>query len=405
MKGVAMQYSPLADRLAGEGAAAWDIHFRAVAAQARGEDVIVLSVGDPDLCTPTAVIESAVAALRAGQTHYSAIIGEAPLRAAIAAHFQSHGGWPAGPDNVCVVAGAQNGLFCASMLLFQPGDQVLVLDPCYVTYEATLRAGGAEPVRVPPRPGGGFRPNPEAVRAAITPRTRGLMFATPNNPTGVVLSADELAALAEIAREADVWVVSDEVYASLCFEAEHRCIAALPGMAERTVTVSSLSKSHAMTGWRLGWMIGPPGLIAHAANLALCVLYGLPPFIQTAGVTALAEADAIAADMRTVFRRRRDRLLGDLDGIPGLRVLPPEAGMFVMADVSDTGLSSAAFARSLYQEQGVAVLDASAFGASAAGHIRLSYVLAEDHLSEAARRLAAFCRTRAGGLAQGGRHG
>lgn len=386
-----MHFSPLVDRIAGEGAAAWDLHADAQAARDRGEDVILLSVGDPDLDTPEPVTEAAVSALHGGDTHYTEALGIPALRGAIARHFVAHGGWDAGPDNVCVVSGAQNGLFFASMLLLQPGDEAIMLEPGYVTYEATIGASGATPVAVGTPAGNGFRPDPDAIAAAVTPRTRALLLTNPNNPTGVVMTADELSAIAGIARQHDLWVISDEVYAALCFDAAHRCIASLPGMAERTVTVSSVSKSHAMTGWRSGWLVGPRAFIDHAANLTLCVLYGLPGFVQQATLVALEQADAVSQRVRGILRRRRDLLVERLAAIPELRVTPPEAGMFVMVDARGTGLDSAAFARRLYQEQGVSVLDGSAFGAGGAGHVRLSYTVDEGRLEEACRRIRAFC--------------
>lgn len=386
-----MNFSPLVERIAGEGAAAWDLHAEAVAARSRGEDVILLSVGDPDLDTPEPITEAAISALRAGDTHYTEVLGMYPVREAIARYFAGHGGWQAGPENVCIVSGAQNGLFFASMLLLRAGDEAVMLEPGYVTYEATIGASGATPVAVPTRADDGFRADPDAIAAAITSRTRALLLTNPNNPTGVVMTGGELAAIAEIARRHDLWVVSDEVYGALCFDAPHQSIAALPGMAERTVTVSSLSKSHAMTGWRAGWLIGPEALIGHAANLALCVLYGLPGFVQRATLVALEQADATSKRVRGVLRRRRDLVVERLSSIPGLRVAPPQAGMFVVVDVRGTGLAGADFARRLYDDQGVSVLDASAFGPSAAGHVRLSFTVDEARLEEACRRIRAFC--------------
>lgn len=385
-----MDYSPLVDRIAGEGAAAWDIHNQALDAQARGEDVVVLSVGDPDLDTPRPIVDAAVESLHDGHTHYADMVGELPLREAIARHYAAHGGWAAGPDNVCVVCGAQNGLFFASMLLLKGGDEVIVLQPNYVTYEATIAVSGARQVLVPTREEDGFRPDAAAIAAAITPRTRALMITNPNNPTGVAMSDDELKAIAAIAREHDLWVISDEVYATLRFDSPHQSIAALPGMAERTVTVSSLSKSHAMTGWRSGWIIGPRQLIAHAENLALCVLYGLPGFVQRAATVAVEQADTIVGEMRSVYQRRRDLVVERLSAVPNLRVVTPEAGMFVMLDVRGTGLSAADFAWRLLREHGVSVLDGTAFGPNAAGYVRLSYTLDEARLAEGCRRIEAF---------------
>ncbi|KUF10968.1 pyridoxal phosphate-dependent aminotransferase [Pseudoponticoccus marisrubri] len=390
-----MQYSPLVERIAGEGAEAWAIHAEALAAQARGEDIIVLSVGDPDLDTPAPVTERAVAALRSGDTHYTAVQGTPELRATIAQHTTARTGQPFGPENVCVTAGAQNGLFFAALLLLRPGDEVLIPDPCYVTYEATVRAAGAVPVPVPPRAGGGFRPDPAAMAARITPRTRAMMLTSPNNPTGTVTNLEEAEAIAALARDHDLWVISDEVYAELTYGTPHVAMAGLPGMVERTITVSSLSKSHAMTGWRCGWIVGPEAAIAHAANLSLCMLYGLPGFVQQAAVVALEQSAAIAAEARGLYAARRDALLASLSGAPGVSALSPEAGMFLMLDIRGTGLSAREFAWALLRETGVSVLDATAFGASAAGHVRLSFTLNETVLAEAGRRITAFCQSRA----------
>ncbi|MDB6178286.1 aminotransferase class I/II-fold pyridoxal phosphate-dependent enzyme [Paracoccus sp. Z330] len=394
-----MKYSPFVERIAGEGAAAWAIHSEAIAAKARGEDVIVLSVGDPDMDTPAAVTDRAISALKQGDTHYVGVQGTPSLRDAIARHA-SHGmKLPLTAENVCVTAGAQNGLFFASLLLLQPGDEVIMPDPCYVTYEATVRAAGATPIAVPPRAGAGFRPDPDQIAARVTPRTRALLWASPNNPTGTVTSTDEARALAAIACKHDLWVISDEVYSGLTFGVEHVSIASLPGMAERTLTISSLSKSHAMTGWRCGWIIGPEQAIAHAGNLSLCMLYGLPGFVQQAAETALENADAISARMRDIYARRRDALLAALAPAPGIKSVAPDAGMFLMVDISATGMSANEFSWALLRETGVSALDATAFGPSAAGYVRLSFTLNEETLSEAGRRIVEFCRNHAAQMA------
>lgn len=385
-----MDYAPRVNDIAGEGAAAWRIHEEAMAALARGERILPLSIGDPDFATPAPVVERARAAMEAGDTHYTDGIGTESLRTAIARHFSGPLGRRLSPANVCVTAGAQNALYFASQLLLGPGDEAIMLCPAYITYEATIRSSGATPVMVDMTGASGFRPDPAAIAAAITPRTRALFLTTPNNPTGVALDREELAAIAEIVRRHDLWVVSDEVYAALIFEGAHHSIAALPGMAERTLTISSLSKSHAMTGWRCGWMIGPEALIGHAANLSLCMLYGLPGFVQQAAETALERADEITARHRDLFRARRDHMIRGLGTIPGIHVLEPQAGMFAMADVRGTGLTSEQFAWRLLREQGVSVLDGAAFGRSAAGFVRISFTLAEARIDDACRRIAAL---------------
>ena len=385
-----MRYSSLVDRMVGPGAAAWDIHYAAVAAQRAGEDAIVLSVGDPDFATPAFITDAAVASLQAGDTHYSDVAGRPELRQAIADLYRRRFDLQVGADSVIVLAGAQNALFAAALCLLEAGDEVIVFDPVYVTYEATLKATGAKLVAVPTPADNGFRLDAAALEAAITPRTRAIFFANPNNPTGVVMRPDELRAIAAVAERHDLWVVVDEVYEALTFEQPHQSFAALPGMAARTLSLGSLSKSHAMTGWRAGWIVAEPKLVGHIENLALNMLYGLPGFVQEAALAAVRRHDEVAAGMREVYRRRRDLVLRQLARSPRLKVLSPEAGMFVMVDVRGTGLTSLDFAWQLFRACGVSVLDAAAFGPQADGFVRLSFTLADETLAEACERILAF---------------
>ncbi|WP_315903616.1 aminotransferase class I/II-fold pyridoxal phosphate-dependent enzyme [Pseudomonas citronellolis] len=385
-----MRYSSLVDRMVGPGAAAWDIHYAAVAAQRAGEDAIVLSVGDPDFATPAFITDAAVASLQAGDTHYSDVAGRPELRQAIADLYRRRFDLQVGADSVIVLAGAQNALFAAALCLLEAGDEVIVFDPVYVTYEATLKATGAKLVAVPTPADNGFRLDAAALEAAITPRTKAIFFANPNNPTGVVMRPDELRAIAAVAERHDLWVVVDEVYEALIFEQPHQSFAALPGMAARTLSLGSLSKSHAMTGWRAGWIVAEPKLVGHIENLALNMLYGLPGFVQEAALAAVRRHDEVAAGMREVYRRRRDLVLRQLARSPRLKVLSPEAGMFVMVDVRGTGLSSLDFAWQLFRARGVSVLDAAAFGPQADGFVRLSFTLADETLAEACERILAF---------------
>ena len=385
-----MKYSSLVERLQGKRTSAWEIHHAAQQARARGEDVIVLSVGDPDFATPEAIVERAVEALRGGDTHYTTVVGREPLRAAIAREHTRTTGRAAGVENVTLCAGAQNGIFATALCLCEAGDEVIVPEPLYLTYEACVRASGATLVPVPVDPARGFHVDCDALEAAITPRTKAIFFATPCNPTGVVMPRADLERIAQLARQHDLWVMSDEVYADLTFEREHVSIASLDGMAERTVTVASLSKSHAMAGWRVGWAIGPAELIGHLGRLALCMLYGLPGFIQEAALVAFEHKAQIVADMREVYRRRRDVVYERLSRVQGLRCLLPEAGMFMMVDVSGCGLDTVDFTWQLFRAQGVSLLDASAFGDTANGFVRLGFVVDEARLAEACDRIAAF---------------
>lgn len=394
-----MRYSSLTHRIGDEGSQAWALHEAARQAQQRGEDVILLSIGDPDFATPASITRRAIAALEAGDTHYVEIAGRAALREAIARTFSARAGAPFGPENVMAFGGAQNALFAAALCLLEPGDEVIALDPGYVTYGATMGAAGARLVRVAQPASGGFRPDLAAIAAAVTPRTRALLITTPNNPTGVVMTGAELEAIAAIARAHDLWVIADEVYADLVFDGHAGSIAGLPGMAERTVTIASLSKSHAMTGWRIGWAIGPAALTAHFEKLGLCMLYGLPGFIQAGAIEAFAAHDAVTAEMRALYRRRRDLVLEGLAQAPGLRVLRPAAGMFVLADVRALGPSAGEVAWALFRETGVAVLDATAFGPAAAGWIRIAFTLEDARLAEACARITRFAAGRAASAA------
>jgi len=384
-----MRFSPLVERIAGEGADAWMIHYAARAAKERGEDVIVLSIGDPELETPAAALDCAITRLRAHDVRYTPAAGRSPLRAAIARAHQQRTGQVVSGANAIFLSGAQNALFTASLCVAGPGDEVLALEPLYPSYPATIRASGATLVRVPARPQRGFRIDIAALRAAITPRTRAFFFATPNNPSGVILNEQELFAIGELAQAHDLWLVADEVYAGLAPGGR------VPGLAarlpERVVTVSSLSKSHSMPGWRAGWLVGPEPLVKHAENLAMCMLFGLPGFIQEATIAALQSSDSAQTRVRDLCNARRDFLIEGLEGTPGIRCSVPEAGMFALIDVRDTGLSGYDFMCGLYDVERVSVIDGGAFGQGTRGFVRLCFATDEAQLAAAMLRIRRYC--------------
>ncbi|KZN20081.1 MULTISPECIES: pyridoxal phosphate-dependent aminotransferase [Pseudomonas] len=383
-----MRYSALTQRIDGDGAAAWKIHDRALELREQGVDVLLLSIGDPDFDTPLPIIHAAIDSLLAGDTHYSDVRGTRTLRSSIASRHQRRSGQLVDADHVIVLPGAQCAVYSVAQCLLDPGDEVIVAEPMYVTYEGVFGACGASVVPVAVRPENGFRVEPADVAALITSKTRVILLNSPNNPSGASLSLKSWKALAALCVQHDLWLISDEVYSDLLFEGEHISPASLPGMAERTATINSLSKSHAMTGWRVGWMIGPKPLAEHLMHLSLCMLFGLPDFVQNAAQVALDKDLPEVALMREEYRQRRDLVCARLSGCPGIRPIKPDGGMFVMVDVRQTGLGAQDFAERLLEGYGVSVLAGEAFGPSAAGHIRIGLVVDQARLADACQRIA-----------------
>ncbi len=386
-----MKFSSLVERISGDGANAWKIHYQASRALERGEDVILLSVGDPDLDTPEPVVERAIRCLRAGDTHYTPATGREPLRAAIAAQHRARSGQAVDASNVAFLAGAQNALFAASLCVAGPGDEVIAFEPLYPTYPAAIEVSGARMVRAPAPADSGFRVDPAVLEALISPRTRAIFFASPNNPSGRIVSAADLTVIGELARRHALWVVVDEVYAGLAPGGSVPSLGA--SLADQVVTISSLSKSHAMPGWRAGWMVGPKALITHVESLAICMLYGLPGFVQEAALTALGVAPQAEARIRDYCASRRALLLAGLEGIPELRCCVPDAGMFMLVDVQGTGLTGNEFMTGLYSAEGVSVIDGGAFGKETRGFVRVCFAADAAVLRDACGRIGRFVRS------------
>ena len=382
-----MRFSQLVERVNGEGADAWVTHSRAAAARARGEDVLLLSIGDPDLGTIPAVIDRAIERLRTGDIHYTPAAGRPALREAIARLHHARCGQNVSPENIVFFAGAQNALFAASMCLAGCGDEVITFDPMYTTYPATIEVSGARMVRAPT--GAGLRPDLEALESRVTPRTRALLWASPGNPSGVILNERELQVIGRIAQQHDLWLIIDEVYAGLAPGGRVPSLAAT--LPERVVTISSLSKSHAMPGVRAGWLVGPRPLAAHAQSLAMCMLFGLPGFIQEAAITALSMAGEAERRIRELCEARSARLRAGLESIPGIRAVPPDAGMFMLADVSGTGLPAHEFMRQLYEQERVSVMDGAAFSHQTRRFVRICFATDEATIDAACERIRRFC--------------
>ena len=388
-----MHYSAFTRRLDVDSSHVWEIHYHARRRLDAGEDVILLGVGDPDFDTPLPIVGAAERSLRRGRTRYAATEGEGPLREAIARHHERLTSQRVGAEQVVVFTGAQNALFASVLCVVDPGEEVIVCEPRYVTYDGVIEAPGAVRVGVPLAASEGFRFDPDAIGRAVTPRTRAILLNTPHNPTGRVAAREELAALAAIAKRHDLWVISDEVYASLTYDVEHVAIGCLPGMAERTVTINSLSKSHAMQGWRLGWAVGPQPLARHLVNLILSMVFGVAQFTQDAAHFALTREFEELEAMRREYRVRRDLLCERINACPGLSCQWPQGGMYAMVDVRGTGLSDTEFAWGLLEAEGVSVLPTATFGENAAGYVRVSLTAPESVLRQACERIERYVRT------------
>ncbi len=385
-----MKYADRVDSFCGEATDAWDIHVTAAQRKSEGQDIILLSVGNTDFETPEPVVEAAYNSLLRGRTNYPTISGELDLRQVIAERHSRKTGLQVSPDQVLVTLGAQHALYNVAQCLLDPGCEAIVPEPMYLTYPATINAAGGDIVRVASRAENDFHPTVEDIASAITDKTRAIFFATPNNPTGAVYPRKLLEGIAELCCEHDLWLVSDEVYGDITYGYEHISPAILPGMDSRAVTISSLSKSHAMAGWRLGWAIVPMELAGHLGRLILCGTYGSPTFIQDAAIVALQENPDGLADMKPTYEDRRLRVCGFLDKLPGLSCKPPQGGMFAMLDVRGTGLSAQEYATRLLDDQGVATLPTTPFGPSATGFLRLNLGVEDVLLDDAIERIAAF---------------
>lgn len=385
-----MQVSARVREVVGGGDDGWSLYYRARAMAAAGAPVVMLTIGDHDIKTDPSILSAMAASMSSGNLGYSPVNGAENLRAVIAGRMTARFGREVASGQIVVTPGGQAGLFAAMMAALDPGQSCIVFDPFYATYQQTVRAASGRPIMVPTRPEDGFQPDIDAVRAALAPDTRAILLNSPNNPTGAVYDRKRLEALAALCIERDIWLISDEVYASQVWDGEHLSPAALPGMADRTLVVDSLSKSHAMTGSRLGWVCAPPEAAARLADLSNTTNYGVPSFIQDAATYALSVGGEIEAAIAARYRARRDGVLRALGNGVAVGVVPPQAGMYIMLDIRKTGLSGDAFAERLLEAERIAVMPGESFGDAAAGHLRIALTQPEAVLVDAIQRIAAF---------------
>ncbi|MEQ8305377.1 MAG: pyridoxal phosphate-dependent aminotransferase [Hoeflea sp.] len=383
-----MHYAEITSRLADTGGAKWAIHLRCREMKRAGADIIELTIGEPDLPPDPQLFEVCHRSMMAGRTGYSSGRGEPELLEAIAAMYaRRRSGVDA--DNVMCFPGTQTALFATLMGLTGPGDGVLVGDPFYATYEGVIRASGAHRESVPLRPENGFRLSADDLKAAITPQSRVLLLNSPHNPTGAVLEAEEIARIGAVCAAHDLWIVADEVYADLVFDGVFASPFDDPALAERVVALSSISKSHAAPGFRSGWAVGPHEFCEKLLPLSETMLFGNQPFIADMTAFALNSNISTSARMRTDYKRRANIFADRLSEVEGLVPYRPQAGMFIIVDVSGTGLDGDSFAWRLL-EAGVAVMPGSSFGANAGGLIRLSLTVPDEMVEAACDRIAKF---------------
>lgn len=367
---------------------AFEVSARARALEAKGRSIVHLQIGEPDFDTPAHVREAAKRALDEGATHYAPFPGIPALREAIAADVTRRKGVAADPSQVFVTVGGKGVMLYAILGLVDPGDEVLVPDPGYPIYESLTRFVGATPVPIPIRMENDFRLDVDELASLITPRTRVLFLNSPANPTGGVLTRDDLVRIAAIASEHDLWVVSDEIYGRILYDGhEHVSIASLPGMAERTIILDGFSKTFAMTGWRLGYAVVPEALIPTYGQLVINTISCAPTFAQVGAVAALTGPQDDVDAMLTEFRARRDLVVDGLNAIPGIRCATPVGAFYAFPSVAGTGLSGHDLADRLLYEAGVCVLPGTAFGGVGTDHIRVSYANSRENLTEALGRI------------------
>jgi arginine:pyruvate transaminase len=375
----------------------WGVYYRARALAEAGTPVTMLTIGEHDVPTDRAILDAMDRAARAGATGYAPVPGLPALRDAVAARVAARTGVPTARENVLITPGGQAALFAAHLAALAPGQAGLFVSPHYATYPGTVRGAGGRDVAVPASAESGFLPDAAAIRAAASAHGAGsLLINTPNNPTGRVYPRAVLEDLARACRETGLWLISDEVYESQVWQGQHVSPRALPGMAEHVLVVGSMSKSHAMTGSRLGWIVGPERAVAALADLATHTTYGVPGFIQEAALWALTDGGAaLEAQVAEPFRRRRALVESALGPSPTLVVLPMEGGMYAFVDVRATGLTGTAFAEALLEAERIAVMPGESFGAAASGHVRIALTAADPALSDALGRLRAFAEAAA----------
>ncbi len=390
-----MKLSDRITQITGGGSDGWDVFYRARRMVAEGHAVTQLTIGEHDIGTDTSILDAMNRSACDGHTGYAMVPGTDLLRDTVAARVQTRTGVSTTRNNVLITPGGQAGLFAAHTAVCNPGDVGLFLDPYYATYPGTIRGTGAVARAVQTTAEDAFQPRAEQIEGKADGAVS-LLINTPNNPTGVVYSPETLKDIAELCQRRDLWLISDEVYDTQIWNGAHLSPRALHGMADRTLVVGSMSKSHAMTGSRCGWIIGPEEVISHLINLATHTTYGVPGFIQDAASFALSVGTTLEDEIAGPFRRRRARALQVLAEQNTIGLVPADGAMYLMLDIRATGLTGEGFANALLDKHAIAVMPGESFGTAAAGHVRVAMTVDDDRFETALKTICAFASEMAG---------
>jgi len=356
------------------------------------KDVISLGIGEPDFVTPDSIIQAGVRALQAGETHYTSNHGIFELRRALSAHLEKQYGITYAPGNeIVITVGVSEALYLAMSALLNPGEEVIIPTPCFVSYQAEAILAGGVPVELPTRVEDNFLVRPAALEAAITPKTKAILIGYPNNPTGAEATREVLVEVARIAEKHDLIVISDELYDQLVYGVSHVCFPALPGMRERTILLGGFSKNYAMTGWRAGFAAAPAEILEGLVRIHQYTIMSAPTMSQAAALEAILNGHEHVEAMRTEYDRRRKLIVGGLNQL-GLPTFEPHGAFYAFPNISASGMNDDAFALKLLDEEKVAVVPGTAFGAGGEGFVRCSYATSYEKIEEALRRIERFMR-------------
>ena len=387
-----MKTSKLIKKISGPASKAWLVGDKAFEMMDAGKDVIHLGIGDPDFDTPKEIRLSLKQAIDDNKTHYSPLAGENDLRREIASHAMNLYGGDIKKENIAVLPGAQAALFSTFLCLVGHGDEVIVLEPTYATYPAVIQASGAKIVTVKLDEKTGYQLNVSDIKRAITSNTKAILINSPSNPSGAVFKQETLNALADLCIKERIWLVTDEVYWSLTYEDDHASAFFQNDTRANVIVINSLSKSHAMTGWRVGWVIAPEEIIEALTSLSQAQYFGVSQFIQLAAIEALRDKKNPQI-FKGLFLSRRDAFIKEIKKSELLQFSVPQGGMFLLINIEKTGLDGGKFAERLLQEEHVAVVPGYGFGESMQNTIRIGFLDEIPRLIEAARRLRRFAES------------